>query len=214
MSLPKPLQDGHTVRALVRGRAGARGTDILVGDLTRAETLGPALEGVDAIVFTHGSNGAGRVGAETVDYGGVRNFLAALGGRKARIELMTAIGITNRASSYNRSSEAYDWKRRDERLVRASGNPYTIVRPGWFDYNAAGQHRIVLLQGDTRSTGTPTDGAIARSLIAEVLLHSLTSEAARQFELIAETGPTTAPGEFDALFASVRRSAGRARWCW
>jgi uncharacterized protein YbjT (DUF2867 family) len=46
-----------------------------------------------------------------------------------------AIGVTNRDGNYNRQAEAHDWKRRGERLVRASGLPYTIVRPGWFDYN-------------------------------------------------------------------------------
>jgi hypothetical protein len=60
-----------------------------------------------------------------------------------------------RASSYNRSTEAHDWKRRSERLVRASGHPYTIVRPGWFDYNQSDELRLLLLQGDTRQAGDP-----------------------------------------------------------
>ena len=61
--------------------------------------------------------------------------------QNARIALMTSIGVTDRAGSYNRTTEAHDWKRRSERLVRATGLPYTIVRPGWFDYNAPDQHR-------------------------------------------------------------------------
>jgi uncharacterized protein YbjT (DUF2867 family) len=56
----------------------------------------------------------------------VRNILTVLAGRPVRIALMTAIGVTAPA-------DYYDWNRRSERLVRASGNPYTIVRPGWFD---------------------------------------------------------------------------------
>src|SRR5436190_24205181 len=96
------------------------------------------------------SDGEGKIGAETVDYGGVRNVLRALGPREARIALMTAIAVTNRNSAYNRSTEAHDWKRRSERLVRASGLPYTIVRPGWFDYNGPDEHRLVSLQGDKR----------------------------------------------------------------
>ena len=38
--------------------------------MTRPETLSPAVDGVDAVVFTLGSDGAGKVGAESVDYRG------------------------------------------------------------------------------------------------------------------------------------------------
>jgi hypothetical protein len=40
-----------------------------------------------------------------VDYGGVRNVLAALGDRPAAIALMTSIGVTNRAGSYNQATQ-------------------------------------------------------------------------------------------------------------
>jgi len=160
------IRQGHSVRALVRDSRKARQLHpearVIVGDVTRPETLSDAVAGVDAIVFTLGSDGGGKVGAARVDYGGVRNILTALGSRKARIALMTAIGVTNRTGSYNRSTEAHDWKRRSERLARASGLPYTIVRPGWFDYNGPNEHQLELLQGDKRQAGDPSDGAVAR----------------------------------------------------
>lgn len=198
---------GHAVRALVRDATRARRllseVELAVGDLTQPDTLAPAVDGVEAIVFTHGSDGAGKVGAEQVDYGGVRNVLAALRGRRARIALMTAIGVTNRDGDYNRQTEAHDWKRRAERLVRASGLPYTIVRPGWFDYNTRDEHRLVFLQGDRRHAGNPSDGAVSRRQIAEVLVTALTSDAARgkTFELVAEPGP--APADLEPLFAQL-----------
>ncbi len=201
------LAQGHAVRALVRNAAKARQlparTQVVVGDVTRPETLDAAVDGVDAVVLTLGADGQGKAGAEQVSYGGVRNVLAALGPRRARIVLMTAIGITNRHGWYNESTEAHDWKRRSERLLRASGQPYTIVRPGWFDHNARDQHRIVLLQGDRRHAGNPSDGVIARRQIAQVLVASLSSDQALRtsFELIAEKGPE--PERFDALFASL-----------
>lgn len=201
------LRQGHAVRALVRTRPPSRPlppeVELAVGDLTRPETLRAAVEGIDAVVFTHGSDGGGRTGAEQVDYGGVRNVLAALRGRTARIALMTAIGVTNRDGDYNRRTEAHDWKRRSERLVRASGLPYTIVRPGWFDYNAPDQLQLEFLQGDRRHAGSPADGVVARRQIAEVLVGSLTSAAAlrKSFELVAVTGP--APADLDPLFARL-----------
>ena len=133
------IRQGHTVRALVRTPDKARQlpseAQVVVGDVTQPNTLLGGVDGIDAVVFTHGSDGAGKVGAENIDFGGVRDVLSALGSRTARIALMTAIGVTNCTGKYNRTTEVHDWKRRSERLVRASGLPYTIVRPGWFDYN-------------------------------------------------------------------------------
>jgi len=208
------LRQGHAVRALVRGRGKARGLPeaarIVVGDVTRPDTLAAALEGIDAVVFTLGSDGRGRAGAESVDYGGVRNVLAALHPHAARIALMTSIGVTNRTGSYNRTTGAHDWKRRAERLVRASGLPYTILRPGWFDCNGPDEHHLVLLQGDTRQAGDPSDGAVARRQIAEMLVRSLTSAPAlrKTFELVATKGP--AQDDFDRLFASLDADARAA----
>lgn len=198
------LRQGHVVRALVRTPAKLpREAQVVLGDVTRPDTLAGAVEGVDAIVFTLGSDGAGKVGAESVDYGGVRNILAALGSRTARIALMTSIGVTNGPGSYNRTTEAHDWKRRSERLVRASGLPYTIVRPGWFDNNGPDEHRLVLLQGDTRQAGDSSDGVVARRQIAEVLVRSLGTDRAlrKTFELIATKGP--ASDDFDVLLAAL-----------
>ena len=201
------IRYGYATRALVRDPAKARNlpteADLVVGDVTRPETLARAVDGVDAVVFTLGSDGAGKVGAENVDYGGVRNVLNALGSRTTRIALMTSIGVTNRTGMYNQTTEAHDWKRRSERLVRASGLPYTIIRPGWFDYNGPDEHRLVLLQGDKRQAGDSSDGVIARRQIAEVLVRSLGSDQAlrKTFELVATTGP--GPANFDALFAPL-----------
>ena len=87
--------------------------------------------------------------------------------------------------------------------MRVSGLPYTIVRPGWFDYNKSDEHRLVLLQGDRRHAGNSSDGAVARRQIAEVLVASLTSDGAlrKSFELVATQG--LAPHDLDAEFARL-----------
>lgn len=95
---------GHAVRALVRDPGKARQlvpeVQVAIGDVARPDTLTSAVGGVDAVAFTLGSDGAGKAGAESVDYGGVKNVLVAMGSRSARIALMTAIGVTNRADAY------------------------------------------------------------------------------------------------------------------
>jgi uncharacterized protein YbjT (DUF2867 family) len=202
------IRQGHTVRALVRSRARAfelpPDVQLLVGDLTKPDTLHDVAANIDAIVFTHGSDGEGKKGAESIDYGGVRNLLRASGPKRPRIALMTAIGVTDREGAYNRSTEAHDWKRRAERLVRAGGFPFTIVRPGWFDYNRSDDQQLVFLQGDTRHAGNSSDGVISRRQIARVLVNSLTSDYAlrKTFELVAAAGP---PQEnLDPLFAALK----------
>lgn len=194
---------GVTTRALIRDSAQAdlfpSNTQIALGNFTDPESLAGALVAVDKIVFTHGTYG-GEVEAEAVNYGAVRNVLSELSA-PARIVLMTTIGVT-------KPSPGHDWKRRGERLVRASGLPYTIVRPGWFDYNEPNQRQIVMLQGDTRWAGDPADGAISRTQIAQVLVASLLNPSAQRktFELIAESGP--APSEFTPLFERLRSDEG------
>ncbi|WP_069628762.1 SDR family oxidoreductase [Streptomyces niveus] len=199
------LARGHTVRALVRdtakgARVLAKEAELVVGDVTRPETLIGAVDGADAIVLTLGSFGTGDSSPEAVDYAGVRNILTALRGQRPRVTLMTSIGVTGRGSAYGHLLE---WKRRSERLVRASGLTHTIVRPGWFDMNGPDDHRPVFLQGDRHRSGGPADGAVARNQIARVLVETLTAPeaAGRTFELVAERG--SAPDDLGPLFAAL-----------
>lgn len=196
------LEAGHETRTLVRDLERARrllpdAAELVLGDGTEPGALTAAAEGIEGVVFTHGSHGGGRE-AERIDYGIVRNVMHAIGGRPVRIALMTAIGVT--VAGVERSA----WKRRSERLVRRSGHPYTIVRPSWFDYNEPDQRRIVFLQGDTHRTGTPADGQIARDEIARVLVESLTSPGAERktLELRAETGAEQ--GDLEPLFDALK----------
>lgn len=195
------LRKGFVTRALVRDHASAArvvpGAKVVVGDFSRLDdTLDESVEGVDAVIFAVGV-WEGKEGLQAVDYTGVRNILAALDRYPARIVLMSMLGVTTR------DAESSDWKRRSERLVRATGRPYTIVRPGRFDHEAHDQHRIVMLQGDTRRPGD-AEGTVSRQQIAQVLVACVTSQAARgkTFELISETGP--AQDDLEPLFAALR----------
>jgi uncharacterized protein YbjT (DUF2867 family) len=103
---------------------------------------------------------------------------------------MTSIGVSRLGAYSGSTAQLLNWKRRSERLVRASGLPYTVVRPGWFDATGPGDGRIVLEQGDTGN------GGIGRDQVAEVLVRSLLSHAAvnRTFGLFAPLTADTAGG--------------------
>jgi len=195
------LEAGFETRALVRRAEQAalfpEGTRVVVGDPTDAGVLADALDGVTGVVLTQGTYSD--ADAEQANYRPVKAVLDALQ-VPARIALMTALGVT-------KPTPGHDWKRRAERLVRASGLPYTIVRPGWFDYNEPDEHHLVMLQGDRRWASDPSDGVVSRTQIAQVLLASLTSDAAdrKTFELVAEKGGAQA--DLSPLFAALEPDA-------
>ena len=114
--VPEAVRKGHAVRALARDPDKARrlfpDVEVVVGDLTRPDTLTAAVDRVDAIVFTHGSNGGGKAEAERVDYGGVRSVFVALGGRSVRIR--------------SPSSRTRRWRRRPRRNCSSSRSSSSI----------------------------------------------------------------------------------------
>lgn len=209
------LKQGYAVRTLVRNVAKARRllppqAQIIECQVTQTQGLAEAIGKVDAVVFTLGAGSVRGESAMAVDYGGVFNVMNAVSDQKPRVSLMTAIGVTKRVDVALGTLEAHDWKRRSERVVRASGCPYTIVRPGWFDYNTSHQHRLVLLQGDTRWASDPSDGVVSREQIAQVLVRSLSTSNAtcKTVELVAENGAATQ--DFEELFSSTQADADGA----
>ena len=84
------------------------------------------------------------------------------------------------------SRDVLDWKRRGERLLRASGLPYTIVRPGWFDAGTGNAHRVDLRQGDLLEYA-----AVRREHVAETLVQALRHRGARArtVEVFSTDGP-------------------------
>jgi uncharacterized protein YbjT (DUF2867 family) len=98
------LRCGYAMHALVRDASQIKQfppeVEVAVGDLTRAASLTEAVAGVDGVVITHGANSRAP-GPEAVDYGAVRNVLAALEGREVRIALMTTIGVTDRKGAHD-----------------------------------------------------------------------------------------------------------------
>ncbi|MCB8902067.1 MULTISPECIES: SDR family oxidoreductase [unclassified Streptomyces] len=180
------------VRDLRRGESLLPGVELVQGDLEDTASLKAAVRGAQAVVLTHGSGGDPET-RRRVDYGGVRNLLAALDGERPRISLMTSIYSTRDDIPGNSP-----WKRRSERLVRASGLPYTIVRPGWFDHATETQRHLVLDQGGT------ADGGVARTQIAETLIRALLEDTAlsKTFELTAVEGPEQT--DWSTLFAPLK----------
>ena len=196
------LARGLSVRAQTRsaGRRACRelpeGVEIVEASPVSADDLRPHVRDVDAVVLTHGGDSDGQGGASFYDV--VCALLDALGDNDAHISLMTTMNASH--SSGPSHYGFIEWKRRAERLVRVTGRPYTIVRPGWFDYQGPDDRRIDLRQGDLVTGRRGAD----RHHIAQVLLEGALnpSGARRTVEIFSAAGePVT---DFEALFAATR----------
>jgi uncharacterized protein YbjT (DUF2867 family) len=137
--VPALLADGHRVVALVRdaeagrkvkGRlpgAQAALVELRSGDVTKTETLGPALKGVDAVVHLVAlpRDRDGGASLRLVNTEGTRNVVAAMSASGVRrLVHMGAMGVADDPRLHYASSKA-----RAEALVRGSSLEWTILKP-------------------------------------------------------------------------------------
>jgi uncharacterized protein YbjT (DUF2867 family) len=196
---------GYAVRALVRDIDKARvvlGDDIgyALGDVREIDTLLAAMDGVSYVISAIGSSRTDPTNnPEAVDYGGVKNLAdAAAASGVQQFVLVSSSGVTQEDHFLNK---AFDniliWKFKGEEALRASGVPYTIVRPGGLVNTPGGEFSVIFAQGDT------TTGRISRRDVALICIAALQEDAA--LNKTFETYSSEEPGQNDwaALFGSL-----------
>jgi uncharacterized protein YbjT (DUF2867 family) len=191
------LGRGYRVRVLARNPEQAardlgKAIEVVAGDITRADTLPPAVRAADHIVFTAGAR-SGRYAPERLvkltDHDGVLNTLAAARGAgfSGRFLYMNSIGIETWSLSAMLINllkrNTLVWRRRVEQEIRTSGIDYTIIRVGFLNNAPPGQRAIDVGQ-DALALSPFT--RIARADVAEAfaaaLEHPQTSRAT--FEIV------------------------------
>jgi uncharacterized protein YbjT (DUF2867 family) len=203
-------QDGFRVHALVRDVAKARGElgpEVLYvqGDVKEPATLGAAMPGVDAVISSIGARGKdGPDRPEMVDYQGVRNLVdAAKAAGVGQFVLVSSRGVTHEGHPLNRMfGDVLIWKLKGEDYLRASGLPYTIVRPGGLLNEPGGQSDLAFEQGDRQLSGAPL--SIPREDVAAITVEALQHAEARfrTFEVHRQAGPPVT--DWKAKFASLK----------
>ncbi len=192
-------------RATELAAAGARLYD---ADVRTGAGLAEALEGARAVVYCiePGTAHSGADSPETTMYRGVQNVLEHCGPHTERFVLVSQIYVTRPGHSMNQYGRLLDWRLRGEDAVRASGVPYTVVRPSWLT-GSPGGGRVRLEQGDRG------DGQIARADVAAACLHALAEPAAagKTFELYNEPGAARPWPELFAALAPDPRADPVAR---
>ncbi|MCC9311211.1 NAD(P)H-binding protein [Kitasatospora sp. RB6PN24] len=199
------LERRESVRAI--GRSGHRarrhlapGAAFSEGDVRVPKTLTAPLAGCSAVVYCvePGTENHGPDRPETTMYQGVGNVLAAAtaGANRPHVVLVSQLHATHQGHPLNAYGRLLSWRFAGEDLLRESGLPYTVVRPGWLIDDRAAGHRVRLDQGDQ---GT---GQVTRDDVAESCVQALYTPAARgvTFEIFNEPG-TPLPSWRDAFGA-------------
>jgi uncharacterized protein YbjT (DUF2867 family) len=195
------MEQGHRVRVVSREPQRGRlplGVELHRGDVRYADTLASALRGCAGVVFTvePGTANSGPDSPETTMYDGVRNVLAAATaeGERPHVVLISQIFVTRREHPMNAYGQLLDWRLRGEDAVRASGLPYTVIRPSWLTDDTFAGARVRLEQDDQG------DGWVSRDAVAEAAVNALVTPEARgtTFELYNEPGE--APVDWAPLF--------------
>ena len=139
------LDAGFEVRALVRsagkgGRLRSLGAEIFEGDVTRPETLGPAVEGC-AGIYSVLAAGPGRGDPETVEFAGNVSLLRAA--RSAGVVRFVYSSALHADHPHARNvGELREKARFEEVLAGTEGISLTILRPSMFMENL-----LLALQG-------------------------------------------------------------------
>lgn len=208
-----------TVRAIVRDPAkyaGAfpDGVDVRAGDVTSSSSLRAALSGGVTHVLFAASN-KGFYGAREVDEAGLGNTAAVC--KELNVAHLVAIssGLVHPSQRWHpirlllnnvASWGIMDAKWAGECLLRASGQPYTIVRPGGLGDGPPqrGTRRILVAQNRSKSIPL-TARTISRDDVAAVCVAAFAYDDALNatVEIGVSTADGGAPSDLSTLFSAV-----------
>ena len=211
------LRDGYQVRALARNELIAKErlsspVEIVVGDITKPNTLPSAMKDVDHIIFTAGvtQRPASERLVIVTEYEGVKNSLAAARdtGFTGRFLYMTSIGVTKSslgAMLLNLvKGNTLKWRKLTEEEIRRSGFDYTIIRAGFLTNSPGGRRAIEVSQ---REYPLGFKYRISRADVAEVFIQALRHPSTRRttFEVVWAKGRQRQ--EWDVLFGRLTPDA-------
>ena len=207
------LREGYGVRVLARNEAKARArfgdtVEIMVGDVTRPDTLPPAFAGVDHVILTVGvtQRPASEKLVKPTVYDGTLHVLAAAreAGLPGRFMYMSALGTTRwsiLAFGLNLiKGNTLRWRRRGEEEIRRSGLAYTIVHAGILTDAPAGQRGIGIGQEELAMR---LKYKISREDVAEVFMRALRHPGTRNTTFDAVWTRGEPPRDWGALFSGL-----------
>ena len=233
----KLLEAGYSVRALARSPEKARdllgaadALEIVTADLRDADALAASgvASGVDAVVSCTGTTAFPSArwkdgnGPENTDFVGTRNLVSAVKSASpacARFVLVSSIGVERTDQMPFLILNLFGvlkYKGMGEAAVRASGLPYTILRPGRLTDGPYTSYDVNTLLRATSGTRRFAEVAAGDTLLPEETSRIVVADAAVAALKLATTvsgeysvgtkegeGPGSDAGKWDALFRAA-----------
>jgi uncharacterized protein YbjT (DUF2867 family) len=192
------LDSGDRPRVLVRDAEKARSrygdrVDVFVGNFADATTMTAALTGVDAFLLV-----------SSVDDLAVRDEVAAKAAKAAGVKHLVKISSI---AVPQKNIGTGVWHAQGEAAVRASGVPFTFVRPSGFMENCLWWARSIKSEGVVRSSAADGKTPVIHSEdIADIAVKALTTQA-----YIGESLPVTGPEmlSYPEMVAKIGAVIGR-----
>lgn len=230
----KLLDRGFNVRAMSRSQDKTRqllGTapnlDVVYGDMRDPSTLGPAVDGVDAICCCTGTTAfpskrwEGGNDPENADYIAVVNLITAAQQIKPlkRFIMTTSAGVERSGQFPWLILNAFGvlkYKRQAEQVLEGSGLPFTIIRPNRltdgpytsYDLNTLLKGISGSRQDVTLSLKDDLLGETSRIATAEAIVQALLNESTQGKAISITSKEGDGPGEdgekWKVLFESAR----------
>ncbi|KAK9154319.1 hypothetical protein Sjap_001799 [Stephania japonica] len=225
----KDKADQYAARGLVRTEESkekiGNADDVFVGDIREAESIVPAIQGIDYLIILTSAVPKMKPGfdptkggrpefyfedgafPEQVDWIGQKNQIdAAKDAGVKQIVLVGSMGGTNLNHPLNSigNGNILVWKRKAEQYLADSGVPYSIIRAGGLQDKEGGVRELLVGKDDELlNTETRT---IARADVAEVCIQALQYEESKfkAFDLASKPEGTSEPTkDFKALFSQI-----------
>jgi uncharacterized protein YbjT (DUF2867 family) len=210
--VPALAARGKPVRVLAREAVAVEGAEVVVGDVTRPETLPAALEGVDAVIHLVAILQGKPEDFARVIGDGTRNVVeAARGAGVRRFVYQSALGLNERSRE---TIPYFRGKWAAEQAVTGSGLEYVIVRPS-FVFAGDGGAFPLFAKLARRAPLTPIVGSGTQRIqpvwiddMVEVLARAVDEPAAanRTFDL---GGPEAL--DWNAFWARLKEALGVRR---
>ena len=195
------------VTALVRDTEKAKAilpatAKLVVGDVLKPASYTTALNDCSVLICATGASPSfNPTGPYQVDYEGTKNLVdAAKASGIEHFVLVSSLCVSKFFHPLNLFWLVLYWKKQAESCIKASGIPYTIVRPGGLK-EEDNTDKIVMSSADTLF-----DGSIPRQKVAQVCVEALSQPEAKSTIVEIVARPEAEAKPWSELFASAANS--------